>query len=67
MTAALNEIAADADKYDVIGAHVYELLDQPELLKNPDLKPCQAAFGIVDSHGGFTDASRAVEKFLLTY
>lgn len=64
---ALNEIAADAYKYDVIGADIYELLDQPELLKSPNVQPCQAQFGILNSHGGLTDASRAVREFLRAY
>jgi hypothetical protein len=67
LTAALNEIAADADKYDVVGADIYELLDQPELLKNPDVNPCEAQFGILNSRGGLTDASLAVQEFLRAY
>ncbi len=67
LRAALNEIAADAERYDVIGADIYELLDQPELLNNPDVKPCEAQFGILDARGDFTDAARAVEDFLRAY
>lgn len=64
---ALSEIAADGDKYDVIGADIYELLDQPELLDNPAVKPCQAQFGILGPRGGATDASRSVGKFMRSY
>lgn len=64
---ALNEIASRADEYDVIGADIYELLDQPELLTNPSVKPCQAQFGILASRGEFTAASRAVQNFLRIY
>jgi hypothetical protein len=67
LTAALNEIATGADQYDILGADIYELLDQPELLQNPAVKPCQAQFGILNSHGGLTDASMAVEEFLRDY
>jgi hypothetical protein len=63
----LHEIATDADRYDVIGADIYELLDQPELLKNPDVNPCQAQFGILDAQGRRTDASAAVQSFLRGY
>lgn len=65
LTAALNEIAADASRFDVIGADIYELLDEPELLHTPGgVNPCQSEFGILYAHGNMTDASRAVEEFL---
>ena len=64
LTAALNEIAADVGCYDVIGADIYELLDEPELLHSPGVKPSQAEFGILGAHGGITDAARAVEELL---
>jgi len=67
LTAAMNEIAADAHRYGVIGADIYELLDQPELLQSPSVKPNQAEFGILNAQGGFTDASRAVQDFLRHY
>jgi Glycosyl hydrolase family 53 len=67
LTAALNEIAAEAHKYDVREADIYELLDQPELLKNPNVRPCEAQFGILSSQGGLTDASTAVREFLRSY
>ena len=67
LAAALNEIAADAEKYDIFGADIYELLDEPELLHNPDVKPCEAQFGILDSQGGFTAASMAVQQFMRSY
>lgn len=67
LTAAMNEIAADADRYAVVGADIYELLDQPELLNNPNVQPCQAQFGILDARGHTTDASQAVEDFLRAY
>ncbi len=64
---ALHEIAAEADRYDVIGADIYELLDQPELLKNPDVKPNQAEFGILDGQAHFTGAAVPVQNFLRNY
>lgn len=67
LTIALNEIASRSQIYDVIGANIYELLDQPELLNNPSVKPCQAQFGILTSHGDLTAASRAVQNFLRVY
>lgn len=67
LKAALREIAADADRYGVIGADIYELLDEPALLNNPDVKACQAQFGILDAQGRSTDASVAVHDFLRDY
>jgi hypothetical protein len=67
LTEALNQITARANTCDVIGADVYELLDQPELLTNPGVNPSQAEFGILTSHGDFTAASRAVQNFLRIY
>lgn len=64
LRAALSELAADADRYGVIGADIYELLDEPELLKNPDVPPSQAQFGILDGQGHPTEASVAVRDFL---
>ena len=64
---AMTEIAADAHRYDVIGADIYELLDQPELLQTPNVKPSQAEFGILAAQGGVTDAARAVQEFLSHY
>jgi hypothetical protein len=46
LTIALNEIAENAARYDIIGADIYEVLDQPDLLIGPDAKPNQAQFGI---------------------
>ena len=63
---ALNEIVAAAEENEIVGADIYELLDQPELLK-PNVQPCQAQFGILDSHGDPTYASEAVEDFLHRY
>ena len=70
LTAALHEIAADASKYDVIGADIYELLDQPDLLTRPEARfdaKKFANFGILDSEGRLTDASMAVQRFLRSY
>ncbi len=64
LTFALTEITADSGRYDVIGADIYELLDEPNLLNNPAVKPNQAEFGILHANGDMTDASRAVEEFL---
>jgi hypothetical protein len=67
LRAALSEIAADAERYGVIGADIYELLDEPELLNNPNLKPSQSQFGILDAQGRPTAASVAVQDFLRDY
>jgi hypothetical protein len=67
LTRALHEITADAPRYEVIGADIYELLDQPEILKEPRVKPAQAQFGIFDSRGDYTAAARAVETFVHAY
>ncbi len=64
---ALNEIAEDADKYGVAEADIYELLDEPELLKDRGINPAEAHFGILDAEGGFTLASRTVQEFLASY
>ena len=67
LEAGMTEISEDAAEFAVIGADIYELLDQPELLNEPAVKPNQAQFGILDSRGGATDASRAVAEFLRAY
>lgn len=67
LTTALHEITIQADRYDVVGADVYELLDQPEILNQPGVKPAQAAFGIFDANGDYTAAATAVETFVHTY
>lgn len=67
LTTALNEITAQAERDDVIGADVYELLDQPEILSQPGVKPAQAEFGIFDAGGGYTAAATAVEVFVHAY
>lgn len=67
LTTALHEITALADRYDVIGADVYELLDQPEILSEPRVRPAQAQFGIFDANGGYTAAATAVETFVRAY
>ncbi len=64
LRAGMKEIAADAGEYAVIGADIYELLDEPELSNHPGVKPNQAQFGILDSRGAATEASRAVGEFL---
>jgi hypothetical protein len=67
LLAGMSEIAANAKRYDVVGADIYELLNEPQLLHSPGVNPCQAQFGILESDGRSTDASRAVEKFLRAY
>jgi hypothetical protein len=67
LTAGLRQIAHEAERNNVIGADIYELLDQPELLNSPNVNPCQAQFGILDSHGDFTEASTAVQQVLRGY
>jgi len=67
LTTALEEITAQADRYDVIGADVYELLDQPEILSQPGVKPAQAQFGIFAADGDYTAAATAVGTFVHTY
>jgi hypothetical protein len=64
---AMHEIARDAERYDVIAADIYELLNEPNLLSQPGVQPCQAQFGILEANGDFTDASRAVQDFLRRY
>jgi hypothetical protein len=61
---AMREITAQAGKYEVISADIYELLDQPELLHEAGVNPSQAQMGIFDAHGGYTAAATAVGKFL---
>ena len=66
LTAALNEIAADARKYDVIGADIYELLDQPDLLTRPEARfdaKKFANFGILDSEGGLPTLPLLYKRF----
>jgi len=67
LLAGMSEIAANAKRYGVIGADIYELLNEPQLLHSPGVNPSQAQFGILESDGRSTDASRAVQKFLRTY
>lgn len=67
LTRGMREIAADAAEYDVANADIYELLNQPELLKQPGIKPNQAGFGILGPDGTLTAASRAVRAFLRSY
>ena len=67
LTAALDEITGQADRYDVIGADVYELLDQPELLSQPGTRRAQAQFGIFEASGGYTAAATAVGSFVRAY
>jgi Glycosyl hydrolase family 53 len=67
LLAGMSEIAADAKRYDVVGADIYELLNEPQLLHSPGVNPCQAQFGILESDGRSTDASRVVQKFLRAY
>jgi hypothetical protein len=67
LLAGMSEIAADAKRYDVVGADIYEMLNEPQLLHSPGVNPCQAKFGILESDGRSTDASRAIQKFLRTY
>lgn len=67
LTTALQEITAEASRYDVIGADVYELLDEPGILSRPRSKPAQAQFGIFDANGGYTAAATAVGTFVRDY
>jgi arabinogalactan endo-1,4-beta-galactosidase len=67
LLSGMSEIAADAKRYDVVGADIYELLNEPQLLHSPGVNPCQAQFGILESDGRSTDASQAVQKFLRAY
>jgi hypothetical protein len=67
LRAAMREIATQAREYEVISADIYELLDQPELLREPGVNPAQAKMGIFDAHGGYTAAARAVGRFLRRY
>ncbi len=64
---AMAEIGANADRYDVAIGIIYELLDEPNLLKNPQVSPAQAQFGILDAHGDGTAASTAVREFLQSH
>jgi Glycosyl hydrolase catalytic core len=61
---AMQEIAADSRKYNVVAAYIYELLDEPDLLAT---KPTQAEFGILKANGAPTSASTAVRAFLESY
>ena len=67
LSRAMSEIAAEADRYDVVNADIYELLNQPEILTQPGVKPNQAQFGILGSDGELNNASRAVRDFLRSY
>ena len=67
LTTALHEITAAASRDDVIGADVYELLDEPGILSQPRSKPAQAQFGIFDANGGYTAAATAVRAFVRAY
>jgi hypothetical protein len=67
LSAAMTEISMEAARYDVAAAEIYELLDEPQLLTHPGVKPAQAQFGISDSGGGLTAASKAVKQFLDSY
>lgn len=64
---AMKELALAAERYRVVGADIYELLDEPELLHAPGVAPSQAQFGILRSDGAPTSASRQVEEFLQAY
>jgi hypothetical protein len=64
---AMHEIATQARKYEVTSADIYELLDQPELRREPGVNPSQAKMGIFHAHGGYTAAARTVGKFLHRY
>lgn len=61
---AMTEIIADADRFDVVGADIYELLNEPQLSGPSGVKPNQAQFGILSASGDATAASRAVKHFL---
>lgn len=67
LTTALDDITGQADRYDVIGADVYELLDQPEILSQPGVNPAQAQFGIFTAGGDYTAAATAVATFVRVY
>jgi hypothetical protein len=64
---AMNELASAAGRYHVVGADIYELLNEPQLLDTPGVAPCQGQFGILRADGRATAASRDVQQFLKTY
>jgi hypothetical protein len=64
---AMDELAAGAERYRVIGADIYELLNEPQLAHTRGVPPCQAQFGILGSDGARTAATRQVQKFLQGY
>jgi hypothetical protein len=64
---AMHELASAAGRYHVVGADIYELLNEPELLDTPGVAPCQAQFGILRADGRATAASREVREFLENY
>ena len=47
-----------APKYDIIGAYIYELLNEPQLA------PAEANYGLADSSGVLNAAGLAVENYL---
>ena len=60
----LEEISAKAAQYNIIGADIYELLDQP---LSSVSHPSMSQMGILTSNGESTDASIEVQKFLQAY
>ena len=60
----LDEISAKAAQYNIIGADIYELLDQP---LSSVSHPSMSQMGILTSSGEATDASVEVQKFLQAY
>jgi hypothetical protein len=67
LTTAMTEISTAASKYDVVGADIYELLDEPALLEKPGEPAAEAQFGILNAQGEMTAASIAVQGFMATY
>jgi hypothetical protein len=61
------ELASAAGRYHVVGADIYELLNEPQLVDTPGVAPSQARFGILRADGRATAASRQVQEFLETY
>ncbi len=59
----MDDIVANAQQYNIIGANVYELLDQPEYQSRAG-KASEAEYGVYTTTGGDTDTSRAIQKWM---
>jgi len=57
----MQQIASLADKYNIIGADVYELLDEP------GKKGGQDKFGVLDGNGNWTVTAQTIRNFMNSY